>query len=174
MDISRHVQELQEQLVESAGPAGEPAVEVARRLTRSLDSAFTLVLLDALSEAAAEITADLAPGSVDVRLRGRNPEFVVTPPASNDTTAVSEAASAGQQDQEPASSEDYTVDGRATRTTLRLPEKLKTRAEAAAATEGLSVNTWLVRAVAAALSDRTAAPAAPPNNSGNRFTGWVR
>ncbi|GAB3262038.1 hypothetical protein GCM10027562_25640 [Arthrobacter pigmenti] len=153
--------------MESTELAGEQAGVIARRLARSLDSSLRLVILQALSEAADEITAELAPGSVDVRLRGRDPEFVVTPPASHDT---SEAAVA----QEPASHADYAVDGQTTRTTLRLPENLKTKAEAAAAREGLSVNTWLVRAVATALTDQTTTTPLPPTNSGTRFTGWVR
>jgi hypothetical protein len=74
----------------------------------------------------------------------------------------------------PASSADYARDGRTTRTTLRLPEDLKARAEAAAAREGLSVNTWLVRAVATALTDQATTAPLPPANSGTRFTGWVR
>ncbi|WP_354185501.1 toxin-antitoxin system HicB family antitoxin [Arthrobacter sp. UYCu712] len=167
MDISRHVQELQDQLVEATELGGEQASEIARRLTRSLDASLRMVIFEVLSEAAGEITAELAPGSVDVRLRGRDPEFVVTPPMSHDTTEPPAA-------QEPASSPDYTVDGRATRTTLRLPENLKAKAEAAAAREGLSVNTWLVRAVAIALADQTTIAPMPPTNSGTRFTGWVR
>jgi hypothetical protein len=167
VDISRHVQELQDQLVEATELAGEQASEIARRLTRSLDASLRLVILEVLSEAAGEITAELAPGSVDVRLRGREPEFVVTPPMSPDTTDA-------PVPQEPASSVDYTVDGQATRTTLRLPDNLKAKAEAAAAREGLSVNTWLVRAVATALTDQAATAPLPPANSGTRFTGWVR
>ncbi|WP_264670909.1 type II toxin-antitoxin system HicB family antitoxin [Arthrobacter sp. VKM Ac-2550] len=167
MDISRHVQDLQGQLVEATELAGEQASEIASQLIRSLDASLRLVILEVLSEAASEITSELAPGSVDVRLRGRDPEFVVTPPLPSDTTEAVVA-------QEPASSMDYTVDGRTTRTTLRLPENLKTKAEAAAAREGLSVNTWLVRAVATALADQTITAPVPPANSGTRFTGWVR
>jgi hypothetical protein len=45
---------------------------------------------------------------------------------------------------------------------------VKTRVEAGAATEGLSVNTWLVRAVARALDH-------PPNpRVGRRLTGYTR
>jgi hypothetical protein len=167
VDISRHVQQVQDQLAEAAELAGEQAGEITRTLIRSLDAALRLAILEALSEAAGEITAELAPGSVDVRLRGRDPEFVVTPPIPSDTT---EAAVA----QEPAPSADYAVDGRTTRTTLRLPENLKARAEAAAAREGLSVNTWLVRAVATALTGQATTTPMPPANSGTRFTGWVR
>ncbi len=124
-------------------------------------------MLEVLSEAAGEITAELAPGSVDVRLRGREPEFIVTPP----TPLEAEARVTGAA---PASPADYAVDGRATRTTLRLPENLKTKAEAAAAREGMSVNTWLVRAVATALAEQATPTPMPPENSGTRFTGWVR
>lgn len=167
VDISRYVQELQDQLAAATELAGEQASEIARRLAGSLDSSLRLVILEVLSEAAGEITAELAPGSVDVRLRGRDPEFVVTPPMSSDTTEVPVAP-------EPASSVDYTVDARTTRTTLRLPDSLKAKAEAAAAREGLSVNTWLVRAVATALTDQATTAPMPPTNSGTRFTGWVR
>jgi hypothetical protein len=167
VDISRHVQELQDQLVEATELAGEQASEIARRLTRSLDASLRMVILEVLSDAAGEITAELAPGSVDVRLRGRDPEFVVTPPMPFDTTDV-------PVPQGPASPADYIVDGQTTRTTLRLPENLKAKAEAAAAREGLSVNTWLVRAVATALTDHAATAPLPPVNSGSRFTGWVR
>ena len=53
---------------------------VAERLITALDAAVRLALIDALSAAAEEITADLAPGSVEVRLRGREPELVVVMP----------------------------------------------------------------------------------------------
>lgn len=164
MDISRHVQELQDQLVDATELAGEQASDIARKLTRSLDASLRLVILEALSEAAAEITAELAPGSVDVRLRGRNPEFVVTQATSNDTIQAPSAVEV----------QDYTADAQTTRTTLRLPENLKTKAEAAAAREGLSVNTWLVKAIATALTDTTPSSPLPLRSSGNRFTGWVR
>jgi hypothetical protein len=73
----------------------------------------------------------------------------------------------------PAPAEPAVDDEPATfRTTLRLPERLKSRVEQAAATEGVSVNTWLVRAVTAALEP--AARPAPAQSTGNRFTGWVR
>jgi hypothetical protein len=52
---------------------------LARRSTAALESAVRLMLLDALSAAADEITLELAPGSVEVRLRAGDPDFVVTP-----------------------------------------------------------------------------------------------
>src|SRR6478736_1441040 len=83
MDLTRYVDELRQQLSTAAAAGGDEARDLADRLTAPLDAAVRLVLLEALSTAASEITAELAPGSVDVRLQGRDPEFVVTPPPAS-------------------------------------------------------------------------------------------
>src|SRR5262245_33616312 len=80
MDLTPYVSNLRQELAVAADAGGDDARALAERLTAPLESAVRLVLLDALSAAAAEITRDLAPGSVDLRLRGREPSFVVTPP----------------------------------------------------------------------------------------------
>src|SRR3712207_719216 len=82
MELSRYVDEMQHQLLVAAAAGGGDARAMAERLTTPLESAVRLILLEALAEAAGEITAELAPGSVDVRLRGRDPELVVTAPPS--------------------------------------------------------------------------------------------
>lgn len=183
MDLTRYVDELQRQLSTAAAAGGEEVREIAGRLTAPLDAAARLVLLEALSAAAGEISAELAPGSVDVRLRGGEPEFVVAAPAATvptaaPATAVAEQAATSPTPAGPAGTATADADaGATTRTTLRLPDHLKTQAEAAAARDGVSVNTWLVRAVAAALDQPTGRPAPQPGPglpSGNRLTGWVR
>ncbi len=63
----------------AAAAGGPDAQALADRLTGPLDSAIRLALLEALSDAAEEITRELAPRSVEVRLRGRDPEFTVSP-----------------------------------------------------------------------------------------------
>jgi transposase-like protein len=170
MDLTRYVDELQHQLSTAAAAAGDEARELADRLTAPLDAAVRLVLLEALSTAANEITAELAPGSVDVRLQGRDPEFVVTPAP---TSAFEDT---GPPTAEPARPAVLDPDDVSTsRTTLRLPDQLKAQVEAAATREGVSVNAWLVRAVAAALQ-----PAASSRDTARKFstsgrlTGWVR
>ncbi len=171
MEISRYVQDLQNQLSVAAAAAGDEAAAIAERLASTLDSTARIVLLEALSEAAAEITTELAPASVDVRLRGRNPEFVVTAP---DAPRFADASPQIDEFTESVSVPDG-ADEATTRTTLRLPESVKSRMEAAAARDGLSVNSWLLRAVTAALTTTpTASQRAQFRNSGNRFTGWVR
>ncbi|MFC4627211.1 histidine kinase [Promicromonospora alba] len=185
MDLTRYVDELQRQLSTAAAAGGDEVREIAGRLTAPLDAAARLVLLEALSAAAGEISAELAPGSVDVRLRGGEPEFVVAAPAATVptsvptavTTAVAEQAAPSSTPAGPAGIAADADAGATTRTTLRLPDHLKTQAEAAAARDGVSVNTWLVRAVAAALDQPTGRPAPQPGPglpSGNRLTGWVR
>jgi hypothetical protein len=180
MDLTRFVDDLQHRLALAADAGGEDARHLAQRLTAPLDAAVRLVLLEALSTAAGEISAELAPGSVDVRLRGGEPEFVVDVPtarAEPDTTAGAAASAAPAAPSGlpgPAPEADDTA---TTRTTLRLPDSLKAQVEVAAARDGLSVNSWLVRAVAAALeqpSVRPAPQARPEQRGGNRLTGWVR
>ncbi|MCO7274618.1 histidine kinase [Cellulosimicrobium cellulans] len=180
MDLTPYVDDLQNRLAAAADAAGDDGRRLAERLTAPLDAAVRLVLLDALSAAAGEISAELAPGSVDVRLRGGAPEFVVAAPASAaPPSAPGEPAYglAPASAPTPAAAPVDAESGATTRTTLRLPDHLKTQAETAAARDGVSVNTWLVRAVAAALEQSTGRPAAqarPQPRGSARVTGWVR
>jgi predicted transcriptional regulator len=162
MELGQYVSELQRQLVEAAEHGGDDTRAVAERLASGLDAATRLVLLDALSAAVGEITRDLAPGSVDLRLRGREVEFVVT--QSNPDVDADERSPA-TVDLDDAST---------SRTTLRLPDALKARVDGAAAADGLSVNTWLVRAVASALQPRQRRSAQRTLRTGDNFAGWAR
>jgi hypothetical protein len=176
MELTPYVEELRHQLLVAAEPGGDDARLVAERLSAALESATRLVLLDALSAAADAITVDLAPGSVDVRLRGLDPEFVVIP---SEVDRFSDDREAGRADAVPIAGRPPVVDGEeggTSRITLRLAEGLKVRIEEAAGREGISVNSWLARTVAAALdpagAESRARSASPPG--GQRFTGWVR
>ncbi|MFC7879438.1 histidine kinase [Isoptericola sp. NPDC057391] len=181
MDLTRYVDELQQQLGTAAAAGGDEARELASRLTAPLDAAARLVLLEALADAAGEISAELAPGSVDIRLRGGSPEFVVTAPTTPTEPASAPSSGSTLEANGPGFSVSVDLEGGSTtRTTLRLPDHLKTQAETAAARDGVSVNTWLVRAVAAAL-EQPGRPAAQARSqqrstgqSPGRITGWVR
>ncbi len=172
MDLTPYVDNLRHELALAAAAGGADARAMAERLTAPLESAIRLALLDALSAAAAEITSDLAPGSVDLRLRGREPGFVVTPPP---TDLPREQGEAEPRDGTPLTASDG-ADAATSRINFRLSERLKTRIEQAAGRDGLSVNTWLVHAATAALepdgrgrrSDRRAPW------GGQRYTGWAR
>jgi predicted transcriptional regulator len=162
MELGQYVTDLQRQLVDAAENGTDETRAVAERLAAGLDASVRLVLLDVLSGAAGEITRELAPGSVDVRLRGREVEFVVTAPSAD-----------AENDERPATPVDLD-DASTSRTTLRLPDALKARVDEAAAADGLSVNTWLVRAVAAALQPKQRRSAQRTLRTGDNFAGWAR
>ncbi|MGI5424209.1 toxin-antitoxin system HicB family antitoxin [Streptomyces sp. CA-179760] len=175
MDLTPYVDTLRRELAVAAEAGGEDARELAERLTAPLESAARLTLLNVLSAAMDEVTRELAPGSVDVRLRGLDPAFVVTPPPAGGS--FEEPDPRPQPPRAPAPAPAPADDDSTTaRINLRLPAHLKGRAEEAAAREGLSVNAWLVRAVNAAVeSDGTRARSTESTRGGgNRYTGWVR
>jgi len=174
MDLEPYVEALQVELVSAAEAGGDEARALAARLMSPLDAAVRLTLQDALVAAAEEITRELAPGSVELRLRGRDPEFVVSAPPDTATDESDEPDNAGDAASSPPVNADGD-EGGMTRINLRMPDHLKHRVEQEAASQGVSVNSWLVRAATVAL-DR---PPQPPRDvraprGGQRFTGWAR
>jgi hypothetical protein len=172
MDLTSYVDSLGRELAMLAETGGDEARALVERLAASLESAIRLTLLDALSAAADEITRDLAPGSVELRLRNREPNFVVTPPPPDQPfeDVTERYAATAQSEAGPPSTED----GATARINFRLPEQLKTAIEEAAGKEGRSVNAWLVRVASVALhQDR--APRSEPRGkrAAQRYTGWV-
>lgn len=132
MDMSGHIEALRADLAAAASIADEQGQRIADQLGRALEPALRLRLLDILGEAALELNDQLPSGQVEVRLAGRD-------------IGLHYAEAAPAPAQQPVEEE------QAARITLRLPESLKARAEAAANSEGISLNTWLVRATARGL-----------------------
>ena len=171
MDLGQYIDSIQSQLAAAAEAGGDEARALAERLVAPLDAAIRLALQDVLAAAAEEITCELAPGSVEVRLRGRDPEFVVTPPpvemSPNDLPPADNY-------REPAPVDGD--EGGVSRINLRMPDQLKARIEQAAASEGLSVNSWLVRAASSALERINPGPRRQPRSpqGAQRYTGWAR
>ncbi|WP_405573495.1 toxin-antitoxin system HicB family antitoxin [Streptomyces phaeochromogenes] len=172
MDLTPYVDSLRRELAVAAEAGGDEARELAERLTAPLESATRLIMLNVLSAATDEITRELAPGSVDVRLRGLDPDFLVTLPPT-DGGASAEPAEPVEPLRTPAPA-DGDESGTA-RVNLRMPAHLKARAEEAATREGLSVNAWLVRAVSAAVDGGTRPRTTQKTQTiGQSITGWVR
>jgi hypothetical protein len=164
MELAPYVEALQRELSAAAAVAGEDVRNAADRLLASLDAAVRLVLIDALGAAAEQITAELAPGSVEVRLRGREPEFVVTLPVPPEPPA-------------PPPPPAFDADETTARISLRLPDGLKARIEEAAGGIGASVNSWLVHALHdAVVQVEHQSPDVPhvASRRGKRLSGWVR
>jgi hypothetical protein len=164
MDLSPYLEALRRDLAAAAAPGGADVSRAAELLASSLEASIRLCLLEALTDAAAEITAKLGDTSVEVRLRGRGADLVVTeappaephlppPPAPAATDAGADLA----------------------RITLRLPEPLKEQVEQAANAEGLSVNAWLIRAIAAAVHrGPQMQPPSAHHRIGRRVTGFAQ
>jgi hypothetical protein len=161
MDLSDYVDALRTHLMTAAAAGTEQTRETARLLADTVEPAVRLALTDALSAMAAEVTAAWDGGLVDIRVRGRDPEVVVVPAHEHEPEATP------TPDDDPA--ED---DGSVARISLRLPESLKARAESAAAASGVSLNAWLVRAVAAGVRE----PTDPPRSGRGprRYSGFAR
>ncbi len=185
MDITEYSESLRRDLAQAAEAGSDEVRQAAERLALALDPAIRLTLLDALSQAAADITNKLDGTTVDVRLKGREPVFVVTggvpaPPAQPQPFGSGSPADPADEAEE---------DGAVARITLRLPESLKVRAEEIAASRGQSLNTWLVNAARMVASNPDFSlnisstgismgmgPGAPGRNrsSNKRIQGWVR
>jgi hypothetical protein len=161
MDLTPYLETLRADLAAAAAPGGAEITRAADLLGHSLESSARLALLEALSDAAAEITTRLADTTVEVRLRGRDADLVVT-------TLAPESPAA------PAAAPPAVDGGDLTRLTLRMPEALKTHVEQIAAAEGVSVNAWLVRAVTAAISFPPAPPVPSRGRPGKQIKGYFQ
>ncbi|HZE38356.1 MAG TPA: hypothetical protein VE172_06040 [Stackebrandtia sp.] len=171
MDLTPYLESLRRDLAAAAAPAGESAVQTAELLSGSLEASLRLALLEALSDAAAEITGELNrsgnPATVEVRMRARQADLVVSETPS--VPAEPPPAPAAES-------------GDVARITLRLPEPLKESVERAASAESISVNAWLVRAINAAVYNappmppNPPSPPAPPGRArfGRRVTGYAQ
>ena len=146
MDITPYVDSLRRDLVAAAESGGDDTRQAAERLSYALDAAARLAFMEVVSQAAAEITAELPAGSVDVRLNGRELDFVVQAPTQH-------APPAPPAPPLPPGPDGEDGDDSLARVTLRIPESVKVRAEAKAADAGQSLNTWLVSVVRAATND---------------------
>lgn len=179
MDITPYVDSLRRDLAAAAESGSEEIRSAAERLAMALDPAARLALMEAISQAAAEITSEMPSGSVDVRLTGRELAFVVegqvpVPPAPPSPPT-------------PPATDEIDEEGAVARITLRIPESVKAKAEELAARSGHSLNTWLVNVVRAATTHDQAInvdidlsslpffgdPFGRPGRGSKRMTGWV-
>ena len=154
MDLSPYIESVRAGVVNASSLADEHTQQVADRLGTAIESSTRLALIQALSDAAGTISADLAPSSVELRIVGQDPEFVVSvQTAETEPTLLLPNAEPGSESTDQsatAEAEDEPV----ARITLRLPQSVKARVDEMASSEGISTNAWLIRAVMDALADR--------------------
>jgi HicB family len=152
MNIERHVQAIQSDLAVAAALGDEASAAAGERLAVAVESSLQLRLLDVLTEATLALNAQLSSGHIEVRLAGRDPELVLVDDRANEA------------DMPPAPGDDLSA-----RITLRLPEALKGQIEVVASREGVSANSWIVRALSRALEPRLGRA-----RSGNRLQGFAQ
>lgn len=167
MDLTPHIDGFRNDLLAAADVAAPEVREATERLLFALSPTVRLALMDAISQAAAEITAKLPSGSVEVRLNGRELDFVLQLPLADDPGFSPPLDEADD-------------DGSLARISLRMPEAMKAKAEEMAARSGQSLNNWLVGTVRAATRgdgppSGNADPAGDPSGKrgGRRMTGWI-
>jgi plasmid stabilization system protein ParE len=151
MQMAAFLDSLQADLEEIAAVGDDAAAQAARRLSQALRASVGMRLLDTLGDVALELSSQLPAGHVEVRLSGQDPQLVFV------------------EEEQPAPAAPAADDSASARITLRLPEALKGSVETAAAREGVSVNTWIVRA----LSREVSAPVRGPR-VGSRLTGFAK
>jgi hypothetical protein len=155
MDLSPYLESVRAGVANASSLADEQTQKVAERLGTAIDSSTRLALIQALSDAAGSISAELAPSSVELRMVGTDPEFVVNVQSGEAEPTLlmpePERESEGTEEPSPSEAEDEPV----ARITLRLPQSVKARVDEMASSEGISTNAWLIRAVMDALSERS-------------------
>jgi hypothetical protein len=149
MNLTIVLEGLQQDLQGLAELGDERSAQIAQRLGDALASNLRLKVFDLLSQAAVELSSKLPSGHIEVRLAGQEPELVFV-----DSSTGESAGMAGEE--------------LSARISLRLPESLKSAVERSADNEGISVNAWLVRAIARATESRPAHP------SGKRLSGYAQ
>jgi hypothetical protein len=167
MDLRTLTRSVQEQLAASAAVGDDSTQRAAHLLSLSLEPALRIALQDAIAQVAAEVSAGIAPGRVELALRGGELDVQVVPPAAPSAPPAPPAP--------PVDAEDPSGDASAARVTFRPPQQLKARLEQSAAEQGLSLNAYLVRALNAHLDGAAAGPQSFTSTSfhgSGRTSGW--
>jgi hypothetical protein len=152
MELDHYLESVRRSVQNATALADDQTRSVAERLGATLDDAGRLALISALSDAAGEISRELSPGSVELRMAAGRPEFVVTPAPSQ--LSDSDDDLDDQNDEAPGADEALAPDADepTARITLRLPMSVKNKVDEAATAEGISSNAWLMRTVMTALT----------------------
>lgn len=178
MELTPYVASLNSALVTSAQTSSPEVREAAERLAHGMEPAIRLTFMEMASDVAAEVTARLDGDVVDVRLRGGNPEIVVDRRAVSDEAPTTPYGTPPVPPTAPLPPQPpVDDDGGTSRISLRLPDYLKSQVDEAAAAEGVSVNTWLIRAAQSALTPQSGIDITTPGGRvriGRSMTGWVR
>ena len=147
MQITTHLEALRSDIASLAALGDEALARASERVATALESSLRLRLLDVVAAAAEELSQQLPDGRAELRLVSGEPVLAYVPDERAPTAPVGDDLQA--------------------RISLRLPEALKAQVDKAAAQEGVSVNTWLVQAIARGLERR-------PHRVGKQLRGFAQ
>jgi hypothetical protein len=152
MQLTPYLEAVARDLDRATALADEQTREVTHRVAAAIEPGLRLAMVQLLSDAAAQLTAELGGPVISVRMEGRDPAWHVV--REEPDPVVPEA--------EPADEDN------SARVTVRLPEAIKKRAEVAAQNAGQSLNTWIVQALR-----RASTADHPSHRSSRRISGWA-
>jgi hypothetical protein len=170
MDLSPYIASLREDLATAASAGDESTRRTAAALSAALEPAARLAIMNALSDLAAEVTASLEGQVVEVRLAGRDVQVVVTGSAEPEPEPA-------PRHEVPPNYGTGDATGDISRITLRMINELKSKAEAAAASQGMSLNSFIQQAVGGAVHGKHKHQHkgwSGGGGSGSRVRGWVQ
>jgi hypothetical protein len=183
MDLTPYVASLRDDLAAAAAVGDEATTRAGTTLAAALEPAVRLALMNALSDLAGEVSEALGDRTVSLRLSGREVKVVVDPSADGADGFFAGPASSpfagtpgggpgpGRTTPPPPPGPGFGeafggfggqgFGGRGgpdaadiSRMTLRLVDQIKGQAERAAASQGMSLNSWIAQAVQGALHDK--------------------
>ena len=187
MDLTPYTQSLRDDLITAASVGDDDARRAAAMLAGALEPAARLAIMNALSDLAAEVTGALRDTIVELKLDGRDVRVAVTenagpePVEAGAPTDYLRKPDARDRSEHGDSPEDLKravqdAGGELSRTTVRLFNELKAQAERAATEQGVSLNTYISRAVSDSV--RSAVPnkghRGRGGDSGRNITGYIR
>jgi hypothetical protein len=141
MNIDAYTDAIADSVTNAAELGDEQTRRTAAALATAIAAPARLAVLSALSDLASEISEQLGDRRVTVRLDG-----------TDAVVEVHDGPAPEVEDTPPPTFEEMTGD--ISRVTLRLVEQIKTRAEEAAAQNGVSLNSWVGQAVQGALREQ--------------------
>lgn len=173
MNLEPYLASVAADLDRATALADEQTRAVAARVASAVEPTLRLVLVQALSDAAASITSDLTDSAVVVRMEGRDPVLAVHRTEAAPPAPPTPPAPPAPVPEPPADLDD----GETARVTVRLPQSLKNHLDRLAADAEVSLNTWIVqtlrRATATAAPSGDGTPTAQSTHSARRVTGWA-
>ena len=167
MLVDAYTETLRRTLVETSSLGDDRTQDVARSLAAALDPALRLVALQMLTDTADQLNGELDGAHVAVVMDGATPHLLVTQADRSDEREQDHVTGPNRHAETPVHAVPEVEEGPEVRTTLRLPESLKQQIDAAARSQGRSVNAWLVEAARSALAGHE-----PPSGSWGSAGTW--